>query len=103
MMNGDLNIEQMFAFIVRDPADGTEGVIGTMTPTGLMPLVGADPERASSLIPIAQETANLMGVTVTLALFSKRENVDSFEPNKTIPKPKGVDLGNGIIGVVSDN
>jgi hypothetical protein len=97
-MRGDLNIETLYAFIVRDD-DGTEGLIGTMTPTGWMPLVGADLQRAASLEPIAQETADASGKCVTLAHFSVRENVKEIAPNRQANteivrlNPEGSEIG----------
>lgn len=80
-MKGQLNIDALYAFIVRDD-DGTEGLMGTMTPTGWMPMVGADLQRAASLEPIAQNLANASGKCVTLAHFSVRENVKEITPNR---------------------
>lgn len=80
-MKGQLNIEALYAFIIRDD-DGTEGLIGTMTPTGWIPLVGADLQRAASLERIAQRTADASGKCVTLAHFSVREDVKEIAPNR---------------------
>lgn len=80
-MKGQLNIDTLYAFIMRDD-DGTEGLMGTMTPTGWMPLIGADLQRAASLEHIAQETADASGKCVTLAHFSVRENVKEITPNR---------------------
>jgi hypothetical protein len=84
-MNGQINIEKMFAYIARD-ADGTEGLIGIMTPEGWMPLVGADLQRAASLKPYAQAMANELQSIVTLAVFSVREDLETLEVNRTTKK-----------------
>jgi hypothetical protein len=47
-------ITEMYAFVVVDPADGSEG-IPSFSHLGMHhPLVGADMDRVKSLIPIAE-------------------------------------------------
>lgn len=78
-MNGQLNIETLYAFVVRDD-DNTEGVIGMSTASGWMPFVGADLARVNDLKPYAQQIATRLGKTVTLAVFQTRQNVEVIEP-----------------------
>lgn len=79
-MNGQENIEEMFAFVVRDD-DGTEGVIGAYMQTGWMPLVGADMARVESLIPAAQRVSTQINKPVHLVKFSVREELRTIEPS----------------------
>lgn len=74
-MNGQLRIDEMFAFIALDE-DGTEGVVAFMG----TPLVGADMERCDSYKPIAQAIATQAGVKVTLIKFSQRTEVEEINP-----------------------
>jgi hypothetical protein len=97
-MKGQLNIDQLFAFISRDK-DGTEGVIGMMMPNGLMPLIGADVARVDSYMKYAQNMADQMGVPIQVCLFSNRELVREIVPNRLAEKGAVVDLGEGMIGL----
>jgi hypothetical protein len=81
-MKGQINIEKITAYIMRDQ-DGTEGIIGSLTPTGWMPLIGADIDRITQLEPIAQRMADATGLSITVAQFSVRENVREIAPNRT--------------------
>jgi hypothetical protein len=73
-------IEEMFAYIAKDPADGSEGVTGFRGPDGWMPMVGADIERALSLRDMAKAIARQSGQTVRLVRFSVREVLEVIEP-----------------------
>lgn len=73
-------IKELFAFIICDKSEQDEGVPGVSTPQGIMPLMGADFERAKSLRGIAQTLANESGKTITLAKFSVREDVETLQP-----------------------
>jgi hypothetical protein len=80
-VKGQLRIDAMFAFIMRD-ADGTEGVCAFMNPDTRIwtPLVGADLARVESLRPLALELALAHGRPITLAYFSERRDVELLEP-----------------------
>jgi len=80
-MNGQLRIDQMFAFIVVDD-DGTEGVCAFNGPNGPVPMVGADMARVESLRPIAQMLANALKKPVTVAKFSIREDIEVIHESK---------------------
>lgn len=81
-MRGQIDIEKITAYILRDQ-DGTEGIVGTVTPMGLMPMIGADIARVTQLETIAQMVADTTGLTITVAEFTVRENVRQIEPNRT--------------------
>lgn len=81
-MDGQLRIDEMYAFIVVDPRDGTEGVIGIRGPDGWLPMVGADLARIEALRPIAQQQATHFGTSVTLAVFSERRDVETLDPER---------------------
>lgn len=91
-MKGQLSIDTIYAYIIRDE-DGTEGIIGHVVPgSGSMPLIGADEERMRSMEPIAQAIADGTGKTISLVHFTKREELKPIEPNRT-SKTKVVRLG----------
>lgn len=70
-MDGVEQIDTITAFIATD-TDGTEGIIGSATRYGVMPLVAADPDRVESLRPIAEAVARGMNVPVRLVQFTTR-------------------------------
>jgi hypothetical protein len=79
VMRGQLRIDQMFAFIVRDD-DGTEGIPAVYGPGGiLMPLVGADMARVADLRAIVLRDVLLTGKRITLVKFSVRETLEVIE------------------------
>lgn len=78
-MQGQVKIDQMFAYVVMDD-DDTEGIPAIESPMGPMPLVGADMARVESLNPIAQHMATSLGKEVTLVRFSVRETIEVFKP-----------------------
>jgi hypothetical protein len=80
-VRGQLRIEQMYAFVMVDPADNTEGIPAVQGPGGLaMPLVGADMARVDSLRPIAVEMAAAAGAKITLCRFEVRTELETFGP-----------------------
>jgi hypothetical protein len=80
MAQGQLRIEQMYAFVMLDPADNTEGVPAFMGPNGMpMPMVGADMKRVDSLRPIADRIAREHGAKITLCRFEVRTEVEVFD------------------------
>lgn len=82
MARGQLNIDQMFAFIALDPADNTEGVVafGPLEGGSMMPMVGADMKRVDQLRPIAKTMAKRLGVKITLCRFEIRTELEVYEP-----------------------
>ena len=73
-------ITEMFVFAM-DQADGGEGIPAFSRPDGLMiPLVGADLARVTSLRTVAQEFATMAKSRVRLLKFTVREELEVFEP-----------------------
>lgn len=72
------SIDEMFAFISVD--EYGEGLVGTLTRTGWMPLVGADMSRVDSLRKMAQQVARDSGRDVKLVRFSNRTELETFKP-----------------------
>ena len=65
-----LKINRLFAFVVVDPEDGNEGVIGFQNSNGdMMPMIGADVARVKSLIPIADSIAEQTGLSYEIRYF----------------------------------
>lgn len=56
-------IEELYAWVIFDPAEGDEGVPATLTMgDGIMlPLMGADRDRIESLRPFAQAASRTVG------------------------------------------
>jgi hypothetical protein len=75
-----VRIDEMYAFVTVDPADHTEGIIGFNTPTGWMPMVGADTARVEYLVPLAQEMATSLGTPIHVLRFTVREEVMEITP-----------------------
>ena len=63
-------ITEVFAFCSVDPEDDNEGIVGTYTAMGWMPMVGADYARVVSLRPIAEQIARESGLPVILKRFT---------------------------------
>lgn len=79
MPGGQLRIEQMYAFVMLDPTDNTEGIPAFQGPGGMvMPLVGADMKRVDQLRPIAEAMATEAGTTITLCRFEIRTELETF-------------------------
>lgn len=80
-MRGQKRIEQMYAFVMLDPADNTEGVPAFEGPGGMaMPMLGADRERVDQLRPLAQELARTHSAKITLCRFEVRTELETFGP-----------------------
>ena len=81
MARGQKRIEQMYAFVVLDPADNTEGLPSFRAPNGVeLPMVGADMKRVDDLRPIAQQIARQLEAKVTLCRFEVRTELEVFDP-----------------------
>lgn len=81
MAGGLRRIEQMYAFVVLDPADNTEGIPAFLGPDGKpMPMVGADWKRVEVLRPIAEAMARASGMKITLCRFEVRTEVEEIGP-----------------------
>jgi hypothetical protein len=73
-------IDQIWAFLSID--DGGEGVCSAPINGMNLPLIAADKRRVDSLIPIAKEIATMFGMPVRLAKFSKRDDVEIYQPKE---------------------
>ena len=78
-------IESIYAFVAEDSGPDDEGIIGTYTTQGWLPLVGADMARVESLKPIARAIAEQTGKTVKLLHFERRKEVEWLHP-KDMPR-----------------
>jgi hypothetical protein len=75
------SIEELYVFVSVDAEDGNEGVVGApMGPVGCMPLVAADKNRLSELIPIAEEISKMTGMKIRLIKLSHREVIKEINP-----------------------
>ena len=80
MADGQLRIEQMYAFVMLDPVDNTEGIPAFEGPGGMaMPMVGADMRRVSQLRPIAEQMARSAGAKITLCRFELRTELEVID------------------------
>ena len=68
-------IEEMYAFVCEDTGPDDEGIMGFLTESGWMPMVGADMARVESLKPMAQNLAQAAGKKVKLVRFTNREDM----------------------------
>lgn len=75
------SVDEVWAFLSVDEKDNTEGIIGMMTPNGWLPLIAADAERLTKLLPYAQDVATATNTAVKLVKFAQREDVKILEPN----------------------
>lgn len=73
-----MTIDSIYAFVSVDPTDNNEGVIAFQSEKGPMPMIAADPDRLSSLRPIASMMASRSGIKVRLLKFSQREEIEEF-------------------------
>jgi len=78
-MNPEIN--ELWAWCIRDPADDTEGVPALEGADGMaLPMMGADEQRMRSLRAAAIQIANDAGQAIQLRRFSVREDVETIEP-----------------------
>lgn len=80
-------ITELYAFIATE-APGEEGITATQMGQGgqtvFMPLIGADATRVAALRERAQMVADASGLTITLARFTVREDVEQLTPQRTL-------------------
>lgn len=77
-----LRIKEIFAFVSEDE-HGDEGICAFSTPAGMMPMIGADPERIEDLRPIAKLLAGQKQFTnkgIKLIKFTVREDLEVIQP-----------------------
>lgn len=76
-------ITELYAFVVADTGPDDEGVPAFQSPGGtLMPMIGADMERAASLRPMAQQMADILGKRVKLIRSTGIEVVEVIQPSE---------------------
>ena len=71
-------ITELYAFIATEKEG--EGVAAVRLGDTMFPLFGADQARVDSLRTLAQDVANRTGMTLTLARFQLREDLDTITP-----------------------
>lgn len=70
----------VWAWVAVDPEDDQEGICGFRTPTGWLPMIGADEARIRQLRPIAEQLARASERPIQLVKFTTRENLEVIEP-----------------------
>jgi hypothetical protein len=80
-------IDELYAFIVLDTNDDSEGIPTYMAMPGLAsPMIGADKDRVASLRDLAQQVATDYQQPVTMVRFSTRELIETIEPGEKPPE-----------------
>lgn len=83
-------ITELYAYVAADADEDDEGVPAFPAPDGtLMPMMGADMERAESLKAWAQKAANQLGKPVRLVRSTGLEVVETLQPEK--PSKRAID------------
>jgi len=79
-------IKKLFAFVIHDNDDlEDEGLMAFQTQSGeWMPMVGADMDRVDSLIPIANEIANLLQRPYKIATFEMTDFTVIVPPGEKV-------------------
>lgn len=72
-------VTEIFAWLSIDPKDDCEGIIAGQIGHAMIPLVGADRERAESYRSTAEHAAKHFNVTIKLVRFSEREELEVFD------------------------
>lgn len=75
-------IDKLYAWIISDKNENDEGVPAFKIGDQVMPLMGADLERAVSFEQIAQNLANGTGKTIRLVRSTGLEVVKELKPEK---------------------
>jgi hypothetical protein len=73
-------IEELYAWVIEDTGPGDEGVPGFSAGHWLLPMMGADFERAQSLRDIAQDMADTAGKPIKLIRSTGIEVVEVVSP-----------------------
>lgn len=83
-MKKQLRIDELYAYLAVDEADGTEGIIAIGGGSGMPnhPLVGADRARMDSYRPLVIQLAR--DKSITLVKFSARETLEILGPEGTV-------------------
>lgn len=75
-------ITELYAYVVADKDEDDEGVPGFSSGGWLLPMMGADRERAESLRFIAEKMSNDSGKTIKLVRSTALEVVETIEPRR---------------------
>jgi hypothetical protein len=80
-MSEPFRILTLTAFIATEKETGEEGILASLNAqTGVwMPMIGADEARVTALMPTAAALAKTLGIKVTLARFSVREDLKQLD------------------------
>ena len=76
-------IDQLYAWVMADAGPDDEGVPAFSDNGWLLPMMGANSERAESLRVMAQEAANMAGKPIKLIRSTGIEVVEVVEPEET--------------------
>jgi hypothetical protein len=74
-------IDAIWAALSLD--EGGEGVCAAPMGGMTLPLIAADKRRLEQIIPIARRIATLFGKPVRLAKFTRREDVEIYQPGQS--------------------
>lgn len=75
-------IESVHIYTLTDPDTGEEGIAGVVTPQGGRPLIAVNEEILEEIKPLAQDVANMTGMSVKLVKFDVRSEVGVVEPQE---------------------
>lgn len=78
-------ITEMYCFALNDKDEDDEGVPAISTPNGVMPLMGADIQRITSLMPKVQAIANEIGKTLRIYHFTNKKQIGEVNPQEGRP------------------
>lgn len=73
-------IEQLYAYVVVDPADDTEGLVAYLVGDTMMPMVAANTLRVESMRRIAEQIAQCENVSIRLCRFEIRTDLEVIDP-----------------------
>lgn len=84
-------VNELYAFVCVDE-DGDEGVLAATMGETLLPLVGADLERVTSLVPIADNISDAAGLPYKLLRFElagevNEEFIEQLRDFRKVAKP----------------
>jgi hypothetical protein len=74
-------IDAIWAALSLD--EGGEGVCAAPFGDMTLPLIAADKRRLDQIIPVARRMANLFNKPVRLAKFTRREDVEIYQPGQS--------------------
>lgn len=76
-------IDELYAFVVMDPTDETEGIPTWSPEPGVSaPIIGSDHDRVVSMREYVQKMATALQLPMTLVRFSQREELEVVQPGE---------------------